>query len=100
MLKHKNKLAVLCLVLAVLSFACFTVGGEFLHSQIHHHPDQDSHDQCFIYQLQIQIFTVISTVVIAFLIKCNGCISATSPVIIVKFYRGLTNPRAPPTLIS
>ena len=64
MLKHKNKLALTLLLLAIFGFVCISVGGEFLHSIIHHHKDEVSHDQCFISQLLIQAFTIQASVIL------------------------------------
>ena len=64
MLKHKNKLALTLLLLAIFGFVCISVGGEFLHSIIHHHKDEVSHDQCFISQLLVQAFTIQAAVIL------------------------------------
>ena len=65
MLKHKNKLALTFLLLAVFSFVLVSVGGEYLHGIIHHHEDQCSHDECSISQLLVQVFTVQTAVILA-----------------------------------
>lgn len=98
MFKNKNKFLLCLLFLAALSFIFFSVGGESLHSQIHHHQDQASHGQCFIYQIQIQTFIAVSAIVIAFLIELNGCVTTACQSIIIKFYQSLINPRAPPII--
>ena len=65
MLKYKNKLALAFLLLALCSFVFISAGGEFLHSIIHHHKDEASHDQCFISQLLVQIFTIQAAIILA-----------------------------------
>ena len=65
MFKHKNKLALTLLLLALCSFVFVSAGGEFLHSIIHNHKDQDSHDQCFISQLLAQAFTIQVAIILA-----------------------------------
>ena len=61
---HKNKPAITLLLLALISFVCISVGGEFLHEIIHHHKDEASHDQCFISQLLVQVFTIQAAVIL------------------------------------
>jgi len=65
MLKNKNSLFIGLLFLAALSFVFISVGGEFLHSYIHHHNDQESHDQCPISRLQAQVFVLVLVILAA-----------------------------------
>ena len=65
MFNHKNKLTLTLLLLAIFSFVCISVGGDFLHSIIHHHKDEASRDQCFVSQLLVQVFTIQAAVVLA-----------------------------------
>ena len=65
MLNHKNKLTLTLLLLAIFSFVCISVGGDFLHSIIHHHKDEASRDQCFVSQLLVQAFTIQTAVILA-----------------------------------
>lgn len=66
---RKNKFLLIFLFLAVLGFATFAIGGEYLHSHIHHHHDQASKKQCPVYQLQMQAFLALSTALAALFIN-------------------------------
>ena len=96
MLKHKNKLALALLLLAIFSFVCISIGGEFLHSIIHHHKDEASHDQCFISQLLVQAFTIQAAVILAlsFLIVEN--LQKTYQVPVFQTCYNLPYSQAPP----
>ena len=65
MFKNKNKLGFLLLFFALFGFVFLSVGGEFLHSQIHHHNTQASHDQCALYVFQVQLFIALLAVIAA-----------------------------------
>lgn len=96
MFKVKKNLTLGLLFLAAASFIALSTGGEFLHGRIHHHTNQSSRDECFLTQLQAQVFMALAAVFVALLIQFQEYISAIHPTPIRKFYRITANPRAPP----
>ncbi len=96
MFKVKKNLALVLLLLAVSSFIALSTGGEFFHSRIHHHTDQSSHDECFLTQLQAQVFTVLAAIFVALLIQFQKYTAPVHRIVVRKFYRIIPNPRAPP----
>jgi len=66
---RNNRFLLGFLFLAVLGFAVFSLGGEYLHSHIHHHPDEASHQQCPVYQLQTHIFTALCGLLVVLFFK-------------------------------
>ena len=96
MFKNKNDLFRGLLFLAVLSFVFISIGGEFLHSNLHHHQDQTSRDQCFVYQVQAQAFIVSVAALVALLIKINQDVAATYQVFVSNPYRIIPFSHAPP----
>jgi hypothetical protein len=66
---HKNKFLLGLLFAAVLGLTVFLIGGEYLHSCIHDHHDQASHDQCPVSQLQIQSFLAFSVIITAVFLR-------------------------------
>lgn len=79
---RKNKLVLGLLLTAVLGFAVLSIGGEYLHSRIHKHETQASHQQCPIYQVQTHAFTAVGAVLTALFIK----IALTGVVCRSKFF--------------
>ena len=96
MLKHKNKLAIALLFLAVLSFVSISVGGDFLHDKIHHHKDQASHDECSISQLLVQVFTIQAAVILALSFLLVEYLRRTYKVSIFQVCYNLPYSHAPP----
>ena len=96
MFKHNSKLAIVFLLLAVFSFVFFSVGGEFLHSKIHHHKDRASGDQCFFSQLLAQVFTVQAAVILAFSFLAATYLIKAYQVSVFQFCYNLPYYHAPP----
>lgn len=96
MFKNRSKLLFCLLFLAVSSFIFFSVGGEFLHSQVHHHHDQASHDQCFLYQLQVQFLILLLATLIALLLKVTPFFVKTHHTFALQSFGDLPASRAPP----
>ena len=96
MLKHKNKLALALLLLAIFSFVCISVGGEFLHSIIHHHKDEASHDQCFISQLLVQAFNIQAAVTLTLSLLLVRHLEKTYQVSVFQTCYNLPYSQAPP----
>ena len=94
--QHKNKLVLTLLFLAVFSFVFISVGGEFLHSVIHHHKDQCSHDQCFVSRLQAQVFTSQAAVILALLFLLVEYLKKTYQVSVFQACCNLPYSHAPP----
>jgi len=96
---HKNKLALTLLLLALLGFVFISLGGEFLHDIIHHHKDQDSHDQCFVSQLIVQAFTIQATVILTLALLLLEYFKKTFQVPIFQTRYNLPYSQAPPVLL-
>lgn len=96
MFRVKKNLVLGLLLLAALSFTSISVGGEFFHNRIHHHADQSSRDECFLTQLQVQVFTALAAIFVALLIKFQTYVVPVRRTVVKKFYRVIPNPRAPP----
>lgn len=96
MFKHKNKVSLVLLFLAVLSFAFFSVGGEFLHSKIHYHKNQYSHDQCFIYQLQVQVLTLQCAIILALFLQFASYLIKFYQIFVFQPHYNLPYSHAPP----
>ena len=96
MLKHKNKLTLTLLVLALCGFVFISVGGEFLHDIIHHHKDQDSHDQCPVSQLVVQSFTIQAAIVLALSLLLLEYLKKAYQIPVFQACCNLTHSRAPP----
>jgi hypothetical protein len=96
MRKHKNKLALTFLLLALCSFICISVGGEFLHGLIHYHKDEASHDQCFVSQLLIQVFTIQAAVILVLSFLLLERFKKTSQVSVFQVCYNLPYSQAPP----
>ena len=94
--KHKNKLALTFLLLALCSFVCISVGGEFLHSIMHHHKDQASYDQCSVSQLLVQVFTIQAVVILALSFLLVGHLKKTYQVPVFQTCHILPYSQAPP----
>lgn len=91
-----NKLALALLFFAFAGFLTISVGGELLHSRIHHHSDQASHDQCFVHLLQTQAFIAILGIAVALVkkeIRCEPQVHRTN---FSHSFLALPNLRAPP----
>ena len=99
MLKHKNKLGLAFLFLAVFSFVFISVGGEFLHTKIHHHKDQASSDQCFISQLLAQVFTIQAAVILALFFLLAAYLKKTYQASVFQSCFNLPNSHAPPVTL-
>ena len=94
MLRNKTFLALL--FLAAVSFLSFSVGGELLHAAVHHHPDQDSYDQCLMTQLQAEMLCLVAAFT---LFLCAYSIIRIVPLVEVvsrPVLHGLPPLRAPP----
>ena len=96
MSRYKNKLALTLLFLAISSFVFISVGGEYLHSIIHHHNDQDSHDQCAVSQLQVQAFTGQAAVILVLLFLLVAYLKKTYQISIFQICFNLPYSHAPP----
>ena len=96
MLKHKNKLALALLLLALCSFVFISAGGEFLHSIIHHHKDKASHDKCFVSQLLIQVFTIQVAIILALSFLLVEHLKKTYQVPVFQTRHNLPYSQAPP----
>src|SRR3989338_2509957 len=96
MFRVKKNLALGLLLLAAVSFIALSTGGEFLHGRVHHHSDQSSREECFIHQLQAQVFTALAAIFVALLIQFQEYTAPARRITIREFYRIIPNPRAPP----
>ena len=99
--KNKNKkiLFVTFLFLAFLCFAFFSIGGKFLHSHIHHHKDQASHDQCFVSQVQTQVFVLFLAAFIVLQQKISWYLQPAYQAVIIKPRIGIPFSHAPPITV-
>jgi len=95
MFRNKNKF-ITFLLLAALNFAVVSTGGEFLHSKIHHHNNQASHDACPVYQLQIQSLTIVVALAIALFASFETHAANARTVFISHFCFNLPPLRGPP----
>lgn len=66
---RKNKFILGLLFAAILGLAIFTIGGEYLHSRIHHHESQDAQQQCPVFRFKAQALTVFVTLSVALFFK-------------------------------
>lgn len=89
----------LALTAALFFFASF-LGGEFLHSHIHHHASQQEHNDCQFYQLAGQMFVFAVAVLFASSVFSALSFRLTRAVHPFKFWHACPNPRAPPSLLS
>ena len=96
MFKLKKNFILGFLLLAALSLISISVGGEFLHRRIHHHTNQVSHDECFIYQLQVQVFLFLAFFRLALLLQVHSYIVRIYQVFLFKFCHLIPPLRAPP----
>lgn len=100
MFKNRNKFLFCLLFLAVSSFIFLSVGGEFLHSQIHHHQTQASHDQCPVYQLQAQVSVALSAIVFALFLPIVSRLIKKYQKFVFQSLHNLPYLRAPPLSLS
>jgi hypothetical protein len=66
---RSNKFILGLLFAAVISLCVITIGGEYLHSLIHHHDTQESHQKCPITQFLAQVFIALGPVLAAVVIS-------------------------------
>ncbi|MGE0268902.1 MAG: hypothetical protein AB7S78_10670 [Candidatus Omnitrophota bacterium] len=97
---RKNKFLLTFLFFAVLGLAALTAGGEYLHDHIHDHHDQDSRQECPVYQIQTQAFTasvIFSTVL--FLKAVCLCVIRHDQVFVFQPSYFLPDSQAPPRVV-
>lgn len=82
--------------LAIFLFLSVSIGGELLHERIHHHATQTEHDNCFIYQLQLQLFVLAAVFMAAAPFIFNMLVVITREVFCFNICRAFPNLRAPP----
>ena len=94
----KNKCLLPVAFSAVMFFLSVSLGGEFLHDQIHHHATQDEHGDCPLYQLAVQLFFA---VIFAFTapVLCVEVFCLISKVFPSRICCAFSSPRAPPSLL-
>ncbi len=95
----KNKIKFSLLLLALSGFLIFFLGGEYLHSRIHHHQNETSSESCPVHQLVVQAFTTLTVVITATSLVFTELFSQS-----FQFSRSLphftlASPRAPPASI-
>ncbi len=100
MLKSKNKFILGFLLLAAVSFICLSIGGEFLHSQIHAHNSQASQDQCPLSQFLTQIFLAALFTWLAVGIKTIQKLFTLSFRLVDQLAEFFCCSRAPPAVLS
>lgn len=96
MSKHKNKLSLVLAFLAVVTFAAVSLGGNFLHTKIHHHQDQSSREECPVSQLQAQVLIALPAVLLAVFFRVAFRSTKTHQESVVQSLYSLPPLRAPP----
>ena len=96
MLRNNRKLILVLLFVALAGFLTISIGGELLHSHIHHHADKASHDRCSITLLQAQVFLTILGIVLAGIVRVVPHFSQVSAPLFTLLFLTLPNLRAPP----
>ncbi|MBP9855138.1 MAG: hypothetical protein KBD53_09770 [Candidatus Omnitrophica bacterium] len=96
MFKDMKKFSLILALLAIFSFVAISIGGEFLHSKIHHHQTQPSHDKCFISQLQAQLLILFVTLLAVLFTKVISFSIVLYQIIIPSSHFNLPSLRAPP----
>ena len=92
----KNKQSILFAFGAALFLCIATLGGEYFHEHLHHHATASSHDDCYIYQLQAQLFLFVAAI-LAGLFASFICDQFQPSSFIPRLaLQTLRNPRAPP----
>ena len=82
--------------LAAILFLGFSLGGEFLHEQLHHHETQASNDDCVIHQLQAQALLGFAVVLLASRLVFVDNFLSQHTCIIRSAYYSLDRGRSPP----
>jgi len=101
MFKVKNKLTPALLLFASVVFLFLFIGGEYLHTQIHHHNSSSSQEQCPFYQILVQLFIALITLFTLVALKTRKFVVKHQPLSRSIQYFNLPNLRAPPvSLIS
>ena len=91
---NKNFL-IIFLCFALLGFAFFSLGGDFLHGQIHDH-EQGTEQECPFYQFLVQALILIVVVIAALKIKVQYQSENSYQLATSKVHLSLPSLRAPP----
>jgi len=94
--QQRKNFGLVILLLAVIGLAVLSVGGDYLHSQIHHHADESSREECPLYRFLVQ--SLIALVVILGALRLVPAFNSIVPQQPVFFdpAHNTAFPRAPP----
>ncbi len=84
------------LLFAALNFVFLSLGGVFLHEHVHHHHDEASFENCFLSQLQIQVFVVLLGVCSSVIFKVVADLPLFYFIPVLPMLKRLPASRAPP----
>ena len=96
MIRFRNKILLAFAFLATSIFLSVSLGGEFLHQNIHHHESKASHDNCPVYQLLVQAFLFVVAVLFSPQEIFNGKLPLLDEVVISRQKYLLPSLREPP----
>ena len=92
----KNKYFLALAFVAAVFFLSVSLGGEFLHQNIHHHESKASHDNCPVFQLLAQAFLFVVAAVFGLQEIFSGNLPVFDEVVISRQKYLLPSLRAPP----
>jgi hypothetical protein len=81
---------------ASLFFFSVFLGGEFLHSRIHHHATQQEQGDCPVYQLAAQVLLFAMAAAFVAPVFCSYVVDLTREVYPFNIWCAFQNLRAPP----
>jgi hypothetical protein len=96
----KQKIFLSLAFAASLFFFSVFLGGEFLHSRIHHHATQQEQNDCPFYQLAAQVLLFALVTVFATPVFCSYVIDLTREVYPFNIWCAFPSPRSPPATLS
>ena len=96
MIRFRSKFLFAAAFLAASIFLSISLGGEFLHQNIHHHESKASHDDCPVYQLLAQVFLFVIAAVFGLQEAFNGKLPVFDEVFISRQKHLLPSLREPP----
>jgi hypothetical protein len=98
MFKLNKKIPIVLLCFALLGFAFLSLGGDFLHSQIHDH-EQGTEKECPLYQFLLQALISIIVAIVALKIKVQRHVTNVIESILSWVDFSIPPPRGPPSLL-
>jgi hypothetical protein len=85
--------------LAASLFLSISIGGEFLHQNLHHHASQQEHDDCPLYQLALQLLLFTIAFILALPVFSNQKVLVVRNPLILRICCAFPSLRAPPTTL-